>query len=519
MVNRRLELSTVIASRWLVVSFSFLLVAVVGVTGWKIKEAHNTAVSVATVSTENLAESIESSMVLTMQRVDDALVAASEKLRAHFESSSFSDAEIDAYLRTVEQRIPGLFSLMVADKNSFLSHGRPVNKAAEVSVADRHYFQALRRDPSLGLYISQPVSGILTNRPQIVLARRINCRDGMFCGVMIAPIELAEFINRFSDIQIGQRGIIMMTYKNSEILAAYSPLDSTSFEYQGTLAALKTLLPSADSDVNRVSFITDQLGDRVERFYTYLQLEDTPLNLIVGLSVYEWLKAWRRDSILEIAVVLSLLGLLAVGVIKSLKRIGLRDTLMTELAYVDSLTKIPNRRLFIDRVSQTILEVNRNELSSAVLFIDLDHFKPLNDKYGHDLGDRLLIEVANRIKQVIRAADTVARVGGDEFAVLLMQQCDHDHDDVLESDAVQVAEKIRHCLSLPYYLPISRKSGPAQSVTCSCSASIGVAFISAEDVDFQSILNRADAAMYKAKEQGKDTVEVCEDRRPELKVS
>jgi diguanylate cyclase (GGDEF)-like protein len=141
--------------------------------------------------------------------------------------------------------------------------------------------------------------------------------------------------------------------------------------------------------------------------------------------------------------------------------------------------------------------------TGAVLFFDLDNFKPLNDTHGHAMGDLLLIEVARRLLQNIRSSDTAARFGGDEFVVLLTDLA--AEKDLAMSQAAQRGEVIRQALGQPYYLS-GAQGGTSQEVTHHCSATGGIAMFCGSDVPAEVLIERADTAMYQAKEAGRNRV-------------
>lgn len=175
------------------------------------------------------------------------------------------------------------------------------------------------------------------------------------------------------------------------------------------------------------------------------------------------------------------------------------------LAFHDPLTQLANRRLFHDRLHQCMVAGKRTLLWSAVLFVDLDNFKPLNDTHGHGMGDLLLIEVAHRLKACLRELDTVARFGGDEFVVLL-GSLDLDRSKSVEL-VRNVAEKIRASLAAPYHLTVQDNgAGNGPVVEHHCSASMGVVVFQGDDPSAGEVLKRADAAMYKAKEAGRNAI-------------
>ena len=158
------------------------------------------------------------------------------------------------------------------------------------------------------------------------------------------------------------------------------------------------------------------------------------------------------------------------------------------LAHYDALTDLPNRALITDRLQQALAKARRDRAVMAVMFLDLDRFKPVNDNLGHDVGDLLLKQVARRLQACMRESDTVARIGGDEFVVLLpeIEQ---------EQDAIVVAEKIRQTLQQPFDI-----AGHHLSI----SSSIGVAVYPEHGHDEKLLLINADIAMYHAKKDGKN---------------
>jgi diguanylate cyclase (GGDEF)-like protein/PAS domain S-box-containing protein len=174
------------------------------------------------------------------------------------------------------------------------------------------------------------------------------------------------------------------------------------------------------------------------------------------------------------------------------------------LAFYDALTQLPNRRMLNDRLGQTMAASKRSGRYGALMFLDLDNFKPLNDTHGHDVGDLLLIEVARRITGCIRQVDTVARFGGDEFVVMLSEL---DVDKTTSTTQAEiVAEKIRATLAEPYVLTIRREGSVGTTVEHRCTSSIGAVLFINHEASLEDILKWADMAMYQAKEGGRNRI-------------
>ncbi len=184
-----------------------------------------------------------------------------------------------------------------------------------------------------------------------------------------------------------------------------------------------------------------------------------------------------------------------------------------QLAFHDSLTNLPNRRLLMDRLAQAMAAGKRSQGFGALMFLDLDNFKPLNDQHGHAVGDMLLVKVAQRLKACVRAVDTVSRIGGDEFVVLL---CDLTTDQATAAEqANRLAEKILLALSQPYLLSAGKE---ARNIEHHCSASIGVVLFSQEHQNLEDLLKWADAAMYNSKAEGRNRITLMRERRAKQRL-
>jgi diguanylate cyclase (GGDEF)-like protein/PAS domain S-box-containing protein len=184
-----------------------------------------------------------------------------------------------------------------------------------------------------------------------------------------------------------------------------------------------------------------------------------------------------------------------VGTFSEISRKKEAEAEIHRLAYFDSLTQLPNRRLLHDRMRQALAVSARSGHHGALIFLDLDHFKNLNDSRGHDIGDQLLVEAAQRIQSHLREGDTVARLGGDEFVVMLEGLSAGVREAAVQSDLV--GEKLREALARPYDLG---------GHEFHCAASLGVALFRGHEKSVETLLRHADLAMYKAKSAGRNTL-------------
>ena len=174
------------------------------------------------------------------------------------------------------------------------------------------------------------------------------------------------------------------------------------------------------------------------------------------------------------------------------------------LAFYDTLTKLPNRRMFDDRLNQAMAASNRSGRYGALMFLDMDNFKPLNDQYGHSAGDLLLKEVSQRIISCVREMDTVSRFGGDEFVVMLTE-LDADKKSSIAQTRI-IAEKIRAILAKPYRLVLQQEGNAERTIEYHCSSSIGVVMFIDHEYRPADLIKRADLVMYEAKQSGRNQV-------------
>ncbi len=229
------------------------------------------------------------------------------------------------------------------------------------------------------------------------------------------------------------------------------------------------------------------MPESFHRDFRNLQMER-----LAGMSGWEVMAIRKNGSLFPAELSISEMTLSGqhyfIGIVRDITERKVAERKIMHLAHHDYLTDLPNRALFLDRLEQAIVLARRAGTKVAIVFLDLDGFKLVNDRLGHDVGDMLLQDVAARLGEIVRSSDTVARVGGDEFTLVL------NHIGIKE-DASIVAEKIIATLSEPFNL---------RGEQCQVGCSIGIAVFPEDAEDPKMLLKRADEAMYLAKQDGKN---------------
>jgi len=345
------------------------------------------------------------------------------------------------------------------------------------------------------LSISRPWKNPVTGEWRLRFSRRLDAADGGFSGIAMVEVDAAYFVSSYDASKLGDRGVLGLLGTDGLFRVRRTGEAVTA----GDAVNYATVVPDTE---NTEAVLSVNGWDEVLRYTSSRQLYDFPLAVIVGLSEEEQLAAVTRQARVYLwrAAGGSLLLVLLVGLLsrtswqlaQSRARAAQAKITYAErveyLAYHDGLTALPNRSLFSKVLTQSILEASRYDRQLAVLFLDLDRFKQINDTLGHDAGDQLLQEVAQRLKGCLRASDTVARLGGDEFVILLPELSEDKY-------VATTAHKILTAIARPFNL-----QGQEFRVT----ASVGVSVFAQDGLDEQTLMKNADIAMYQAKQKGKN---------------
>ncbi len=440
-------------------------------------------------------------------------------------------AELRRWLRDRQETNP-LFSRGLAALNS---DGRVIADFPEIpgragsSGADRDYF----REARLGrFFVGRPAPGRIVPLPILPMAAPLRDETGAIRGVLVGISELQSdnFLAALYTTRIGETGGLLLISPRDKLFVGASdqsmilaptpapgvnPLhDKVMDGFRGsgvTVNAKGVEEIAATASVPSVDWVvvarlpTSEAHGSVGRLVRYIVRNTAiilPLFILVMILLMRWMMrplmdtASRADRMTLGEIPLEPLpvirddevGHLTAAFNRVLSKLLESRAELSHMAHHDQLTGLPNRKLLADRMKQAQARAHRNNSRVAVLFLDLDGFKPINDDYGHDVGDIALSAVAERLSAVIRREDTLARVGGDEFVILLSDLAEH-----ADESAVRVAEKCLAAFAEPFRLPEG---------ACTLGTSIGIA-LGDGDSDPDRLLIAADQAMYRAKEAGR----------------
>lgn len=452
--------------------------------------------NLALVLSEHAAQTMYSGNTALQSLVDEISLADIQSEKAYQEFAGREDHFLSLKEKTQSNAIIDVATYVNKDgKVINFSRSYP---APSIDLSDRDYFQYLSTNDTNDTYYSAPVRNKGNNKWVFYLAKRINNKKGDFLGIALIGIS-AEVFSKFYE-RIGSSlgdGSALLLVKNDRTLLTRWPFVEDKIGVKVSGRAIEGALsnPKMDGQV----YLTDaptslRENERVERLITFRNVDGYPLAVGTVATKELYLASWRHSVYGIIYTTLLSLVLIAIGVrllIKSYQK----NIEVERLANHDLLTNLPNRLLFTDRLKQALAFAKRDENKVAVVYIDLDNLKNVNDQFSHSAGDVMLIEAANRMLSSVRVSDTVARVGGDEFVLIL------PYIDSKES-ALLIAEKVKTALALPFIINGKNLAG---------GASLGVALYPDNGTDETQLIQNADAAMYKAKMGGKNQIKTYDE--------
>lgn len=332
-----------------------------------------------------------------------------------------------------------------------------------------------------------PASMSANKQPAILVSRPILSTDRQFQGGGLAAIMLSSTQDWITSFDIGKYDTVTMIDGDGILLASNPPKPD----------AIGKVLPTPEgltgfSDLNSLSSFTtvSPLDGRV-RIYGVSKVEDIPLHVIVGYDQVSVLSDWQQRVWQTLIGFIALLIMLGLVLRKHLEALGQRDE-MQKLAVTDPMTGVANRRQLISSGEIEIEKAVRYKYPASILMVDIDHFKNINDTWGHPTGDRVIQTLAKTLVAGIRKMDVVGRFGGEEFVLVL--PCTNS------DDAYSLANRLRELIENS--ITVRSDSG----VQISFTVSIGVAGLREDSASFDAILAEADQALYEAKNLGRNKV-------------
>ena len=454
----------------------------------------------AIVTTQNLVRLVERQVYDTLSKVDIAMQTAAIEIDRDLASDDPQAlARISKLLERQHTLIPEAVGYRVLDEAGNVKYGEGLPADSVVNVADRAYFKYLREDPDAQVSVAGPIYTQISKRWSVGIARALRDRKGRFRGVLIATIPVEEFQKNLALLNLGESGAATLRMADMALIARATQVNPHEAIVPGSRQVSPQLKQAINDDPLQGSYVAVTALDGIERVNAYMKVANYPMYVIIGVATRDVAPEWRRQALVVLALGLLAIAITALGA-NSIARQRARELrerfaeathhaqMYERLARHDALTGLPNRALLEDRFAQAIAQHLRRNRMLAIAFLDLDGFKAVNDQYGHDAGDALLVALSEKMTSALRDGDTLARLGGDEFVAIIT-------DLAVEDDANIILRRLMIACSAPISL-----RGANMQVT----VSIGVAFAPQQGTELDTLVRKADQAMYLAKQSGRN---------------
>jgi diguanylate cyclase (GGDEF)-like protein len=442
--------------------------------------------------TANLARGFEENIIRLIQAYDQILLFARSSYIKHPEGF-----DLIQWARDQNFVVDAAFQIVIINKDGFLAASTLGVPDVPMDLNDREHFRTHVLSNRDELFISKPVLGRVSGKWSIQLSRRIFAADASFAGVVLVSIDPDYLAGFYDSIELNNMAMILLAGLDGIVRVRVSGYDRSI----GQSIASGALFQHLAQD-NTGSFVTDGKLEGIPRLSSYRRVKGYPLVVAVGLARSEVFASVKYHRILYYGASVFVSVLILIFTAMILKRqIGLqraRDK-SWQAANLDHLTKLPNRNKLYDDVNLILCGSQSLCEPFALLLLDLDNFKVVNDTLGHEAGDLVLCTTAERIRTMLRGADLVARLGGDEFAVLVRGGLSRPEID-------GVGQRI---------LSEMRKTIDYRGQSIEMGVSLGIAFFPDHAATWSNILRSADLALYRAKRDGRNRVVVFE---PEMLV-
>ena len=483
------------------------LVGIIGIfalLGFSLYNEYQDVTKHAQVEADNISQVLGQEVLATFKKSDLLLreiqrnVRPSD-MREHPVNGNARKQILHALMKSQIQNVPEVDVLNVINAKGDYIYSS-IDQVPKINVTDRDYFKTLRDSATAGLVISPPLISHRTGKWTIILSRRLNFEDGKFAGIVISVLNLNYFEQFFQTLDLGVNGVVVLFDKDFRLVARYPMLENA----MGKIFNIRAK-QYIEKGITHAVFHNTSALDGVERMHSFRQVGDLGFVVFASLADDDYLAEWHHH-VWQYCVAALIFSLIVIwfemlqrrsenALIESYAKSQLAEDTINNLAFFDPLTQLPNRRLLTDRLQQSLSSSIRSNRKGALLLIDLDNFKALNDSRGHDVGDRLLQQVAERLISCVRSGDTVARFGGDEFVVLL----EYLNENILEAakQTEAIGQKILATLNKSYLL---------DKYIHHSTPSIGATLFNDSKNSMDDLLKQADIAMYQAKKAGRNTL-------------
>lgn len=466
------------------------------------QDAENLGLAIAE-QTSNAVQEIDLVLLGSQKAIAGEGIATPAAMRAAMETAAvYQGLTQEAY------RLPQVqgFAIIGADGRLISASGHW--PAPAVDLSDRDFYRYLKAHDDGTVYLSTPQHDIGDGSGDggswtVFVIRRVDGPSGQFLGLVMGAMHLDYFSDFYRSLVAHNGLTVTLMSRTGDIIASYPQIKVTGHHI--TTATRRPYLPwlSIVASGKPGAYEAPGVLSHGMRLNEVDPLRDYPLVVDIGVSEAGVLTNWRKESLIVAAgTAMAMLCVFLVLRALTLQLQRLEDSEATlaeqnaalikaeaEVGYLanhDDLTGLMNRRAFHQRLDQAIEQAGRSRGSMAVLYLDLDRFKIANDTRGHDFGDRLLVQLAARLRERVGSADTVARTGGDEFAILRPVATDAQALAVL---AQELLERIR----APFEI---------DGTECRIGVSIGIACYPAHGMNAGDLLRNADMALYQAKAEG-----------------
>ena len=405
-------------------------------------------------------------------------VASRDLVRAY---ASAPAAFFDTQVRQVAERMPAdsLLQVAVIDAQGYLAYSS-LGMQERTFLGDREHFQ-VHLDPSRrALFVSKPVLGRVSKQWSIQFSRPIY-RDDRFLGVLVMSVAPAYLQRVLADVALQSDDSISILRQSGEFLARNRDMERTL----GKVSDSSRPFIGANAPVTGSYVATSEI-DQVERIFSWQRLPDFPVTVVLGLSTQSSFQPINRvieENRVKAVAGIALLALMAVvgaWMGRFIHKQARRSDALELAAMYDTLTGLSSRHALMEHLHRTLARAEKDGTRVGLLYVDLDHFKAVNDLYGHAAGDAVLVAVARAIQACLRKTDMAARIGGDEFVMVITPLDDHDILDDLQA-------RIAQALSTPLSVA---------GVQLDIGASAGAAVFPDHGRTVDALLSHADHAMY-----------------------